>query len=96
MPDAPRDSFLGRTLQNLRRLWRDAQPAGWRRGERPLAPDLPDADRERLRGRIDACLSARGGEVSARRRAAVELGMCRCSSGCSIDCASKRSRGNGR
>ena len=73
MPDAPRDSFLGRTLQNLRRLWRDAQPAGWRRGERPLAPDLPDADRERLRGRIDACLSARGGEVSARRRAA-ELG----------------------
>ena len=45
--------------------------------QRPLkegvAPDLPDADADRVRQQIDACLEARGGEVSARARAA-ELG----------------------
>ena len=38
-----------------------------------LAPDLPKADLEPVRRQIEACLAGRGGEVSARRRAA-ELG----------------------
>lgn len=38
-----------------------------------LAPDLPEEDVARLRRRIDECLEARGGAVSARARAA-ELG----------------------
>ena len=38
-----------------------------------LAPDLPEGDLEWVRKQIESCLSGRGGEVSARRRAA-ELG----------------------
>lgn len=61
--------ILDRTLGRFRRAWR--------LGRGPLkegvAPDLPDADADRLRKQIDACLETRGGEVSARARAA-ELG----------------------
>ena len=35
-----------------------------------LAPGLPEGDLEWVRKQIEACLSGRGGEVSARRRAA--------------------------
>ena len=61
--------ILDRTLRRFRRAWR--------LGRGPLqdavAPDLPDADAARLRKQIDACLETRGGQVSARARAA-ELG----------------------
>ena len=64
--------ILGRTLRRFRRAWRLGGMS-----QRPLkegvAPDLPDADADRVRQQIDACLEARGGEVSARARAA-ELG----------------------
>ena len=64
--------ILGRTLRRFRRPWRLGGMS-----QRPLkegvAPDLPDADADRVRQQIDACLEARGGEVSARARAA-ELG----------------------
>ncbi len=65
-------SILDRTLRRFRRAWRLGGM-----GQGPLkdgvAPDLPDADADRLRQQIDACLEARGGQVSARARAA-ELG----------------------
>lgn len=61
--------LLDRTLRRFRRAWR--------LGRGPLkegvGPDLPDGDAERLRKQIDACLETRGGQVSARARAA-ELG----------------------
>jgi malonyl-CoA decarboxylase len=61
--------ILDRTLRRFRRAWRLGGM-----GDGPLkdgvAPDLPDADAERLRRQIDACLEARGGQVSARARAA--------------------------
>jgi len=59
--------LLDRTLRGFRRAWR--------RGplKEEVAPGLSRADVERLRRRIDECLEARGGEVSARTRAA-ELG----------------------
>ena len=64
--------ILDRTLRRFRRAWRLGG-----RGRGPLkdgvAPELPDADADRVRRRIDACLEARGGQVSARARAA-ELG----------------------
>jgi malonyl-CoA decarboxylase len=64
--------ILDRTLRRFRRTWR---LGGMSRGplQDGVAPDLPDADADRLRQQIDACLEARGGEVSARARAA-ELG----------------------
>ncbi len=65
-------SILNRTLRRFRRAWRlgGMGPGPLKDG---VAPDLPDADADRLRQQIDACLEARGGQVSARARAA-ELG----------------------
>ena len=60
-------SFLDRTVANLRRAWR-----GFSQGA-VVAPGLPEEDKDWLRERIDDCLAARGGEASARSRAA-ELG----------------------
>jgi len=64
--------LLERTLRRFRRAW----PLG--EGGRPalkddLSPELPENEVEYIRGRIEACLEARGGEVSSRARAA-ELG----------------------
>jgi malonyl-CoA decarboxylase len=59
--------FIDRTLRGFRRAWR----LGGR--DRVPEPGLPDGDAQRLRDKIDACLEARGGDVSARARAA-ELG----------------------
>jgi malonyl-CoA decarboxylase len=61
--------ILDRTLRQFRRAWR---LGGMGRGplKDGVAPDLPDGDAHRLRRQIDACLEARGGQVSARARAA--------------------------
>ena len=68
-------SLLDRTLSRFLRSWK---VSGARRevlGD--VAPGLPDSDAVRLREQIDACLDGRGGEVSARARAA-ELGEAYC------------------
>ncbi len=66
-------TFLDRTIGRLRGAWRDiaAQTFGQRAAQ--PRPDLPDDDAERVRRQMQDCLEARGGEVSARARAA-ELG----------------------
>ncbi len=51
-------------FSSLRRAWR-AAGAG-----QSIKDTLPDGDLPRIREQIDACLSLRGGEVSARARAA--------------------------
>lgn len=65
-----RDSLLDRTMQNLREAWRDV--ADWRGGLLSTTPNpnLPDKDAEALKSQMRDCLEARGGEVSARARAA--------------------------
>ena len=65
-------SIFDRTLSNLRRVWRDLAGSG---GYLPTATDgdLGDEAIQALGDRLQACLDARGGEVSARARAA-ELG----------------------
>ena len=72
MSEEPSGGLVDRTLRRLAQVWRGmarggAQDAALAR----LAPTLPDADLARVREQIEACLSARGGEVSARRRAAA-------------------------
>ncbi len=67
-------SLLDR-LKTLRSLWRDIAGGG---GRDSVAPDLPDDAAEWLRGQMRACLEGRGGEVSARARAA-QLGRAYCS-----------------
>src|SRR5579859_5080585 len=64
------DGVLDRTLTNLRSAWRDiadsarnAIGASWR-------SDALEEDGDRLRAQMRTCLDGRGGEVSARARAA--------------------------
>jgi malonyl-CoA decarboxylase len=68
------DGVLDRTLGNLRAAWRDiAEGARVYVGSGSPRPDLPDNDADRLRAQMRACLEGKGGQVSARARAA-ELG----------------------
>ncbi len=71
MSASPSAGFLQRTLVNLRGAWRVISQSA-RAGQVPiLHPDLPDKDRKVLRRQMHECLDARGGEVSARARAAA-------------------------
>lgn len=59
-----------RTLRRIRHIWPLGDPVVLKD---QVEADLPDADLPRLRVKIDKCLQGKGGEVSARARAA-ELG----------------------
>lgn len=58
------------TLRRIRKIWPLGDPG---KLKDLIEPDLPESDIQKLRDKITACLEARGGEVSARTRAA-ELG----------------------
>ena len=62
------ENLLQRTFQRVLGQWRDIA-AGDDRA--PLSPDLPARDADRVRKQMRACLEGRGGEVSARGRAAA-------------------------
>jgi malonyl-CoA decarboxylase len=66
---AVQPSLFDRTLDQVRRAVRGL---GSRRGVSllDLKPDLPNSDRERLLQQMRDCLDSRGGEVTARARAA--------------------------
>lgn len=59
-----------KTLRRIRLIWPLGDQADLKH---TIEPDLPDSDLHKVRERINACLEGRGGEVSARTRAA-ELG----------------------
>jgi malonyl-CoA decarboxylase len=65
-----RISLLNRTVQNLREVWREV--ADRTSGSFAASPDpnLGDKDVDPIKIQIRDCLEARGGEVSARARAA--------------------------
>ncbi|CBS87122.1 malonyl-CoA decarboxylase [Azospirillum lipoferum] len=67
---AAQSNFFDRALDNLRTRWREIAASA--RGAVGAAPrtHLPREDAERLKEQIEACLESRGGEVSARARAA--------------------------
>jgi len=66
-------SFIDRTLRNLRDAWRDISHTARSTitGGPTVAPALPDSEIDNVRQRINECLEGRGGEVSARARAAA-------------------------
>ncbi len=66
---AVQPNFFDRTFDQVRRALREIAT---RRGlpVLDLRPDLPESDRERLLTQMRDCLSGRGGEVTARARAA--------------------------
>src|ERR1700688_2249854 len=68
------DGVLDRTLSNLRTAWRDISESARSAISSSLRPDLQGENPERLREQMRNCLDRRGGEVSARVRAA-DLGQ---------------------
>jgi len=64
--------FFDRTLTRLRGAWRDlAEVAAGAVSGAQLRPDLPREDLARVRAQMQDCLARKGGEVSARARAAA-------------------------
>jgi malonyl-CoA decarboxylase len=73
MQDNQSRSLFRKSLRKLRKLWREVPAPGWLRADRELSPSLSDTDLDLVREQMRECLAAKGGEVSARLRAA-ELG----------------------
>jgi malonyl-CoA decarboxylase len=65
------ENFFDRTVRNLRAAWRDVASSVRNDGAIEVGPDLDDGDAGRIREQMRACLERRGGEVSARARAAA-------------------------
>jgi len=58
-------------IRRLKTLWRDIAGSSRDSGVLALAANLPDEDIVRLRDQLNDCLTAKGGEVSSRVRAAA-------------------------
>ncbi|NQU59695.1 MAG: malonyl-CoA decarboxylase [Rhodospirillales bacterium] len=65
------EGFLDRTLRNVRSAWRGIAGSGYDATTASSRPDLPESDLDTLKEQMRACLETRGGEVSARARAAA-------------------------
>ena len=63
-------SFLDRTLRNLWKGWRSLAGDKYDADRASNRPELPDEDITRVRDQMTSCLEGKGGEVSARARAA--------------------------
>jgi malonyl-CoA decarboxylase len=63
-------SLFDRTFRNLRRMWREVSRREPGAISHTIDSDLQGASAQQLRERMRECLEARGGEVSARARAA--------------------------
>lgn len=73
-PDA-NGRFFDRAGSRIARALRGITSAARVRFTGAVRPELPDEDLQRLRDRIEACVVARGGEVSARAQAATIGGI---------------------
>jgi len=70
----PFASTVDRTLERLRKAFRETAAGAFEVVGIALRADLPDDDLPRLKARIDSCLTGKGGETARRGRAA-ELGQ---------------------
>ena len=66
-----RSGFLDRTLGKLKQAWQGIAGSSYDASQAGSRPDLPDGDINHLKEQMRACLESRGGEVSARGRAAA-------------------------
>ncbi len=71
MNDQQTTGLIDRTLERIGRAFRGAAGSARVALTGGYRPDLPDEDRARLSRQIALCLEERGGEVSARARAAA-------------------------
>jgi malonyl-CoA decarboxylase len=65
------NSFFDRTLRKLKTGWRGIAGSTYNADKASSRPSLPDEDLEQLRDQMQSCLETRGGEVTARGRAAA-------------------------
>ena len=65
------DGVFDRTLGNLRNVWRDIAASARGAWSGSPKPELSNDDVERLRTQLRDCLDGRGGQVTARARAAA-------------------------
>ncbi len=70
-PEPEKTGFLDRTLRKLKNAWQNIAGSSYDATHAGSRPDLPDKDLESLRQQMRDCLQSRGGEVSARARAAA-------------------------
>ena len=73
MIELRKSGLWDRAIRNLRYAWKRMGSIDAYFSEQSFSPELSETDRERLISQMQACLEARGGEVSARSRA-VALG----------------------
>ena len=66
-----KEGFLDRTLRNLKEGWKGIAGASYDATIASTRPGLPDEDLEKIRQQMAECLEGKGGEVSARSRAAA-------------------------
>ena len=66
-----KSSFWDRAVRNLRSVWGKIGATDNYFLEASFSPELNEIDQRRLSEQMRACLEARGGEVSARSRAAA-------------------------
>ncbi len=71
MVEKTKEGFLDRTLRNLRTAWQNIAGSAYNAEAASMRPHLPEEDVARLREQMRACLEGKGGEVSARARAAA-------------------------
>jgi len=71
MTDDAAESLIDRALRNVRVGWRDIARATPILRAGATRPDLPEGDADDIRRQMSECLEGRGGEVSARARAAA-------------------------
>ena len=71
MIELKKSGLWDRAIRNLRSAWNRMGSTDAYFSEQSFAPELSESDRERLISQMQACLEARGGEVSARSRAAA-------------------------
>ena len=71
MDTQAKSHFIDRTWGHLRQVWRKVSGNGHVQCSLQLRADLPDEDLQQLREQMQLCLTARGGEVSARAETAI-------------------------
>ncbi len=71
MAQADSSSFIDRTVRQARSAWQRIAGGEYDAEAASLRPDLPEDDADKIRKQMRECLESKGGEVSARAKAAA-------------------------
>ncbi|NQV45195.1 MAG: hypothetical protein HQ501_09845 [Rhodospirillales bacterium] len=71
MPQTDTRNFIDRTVWHVRSAWQRIAGGEYDEEVASLRPDLPPDDIGKIRKQMQECLDSKGGEVSARAKAAA-------------------------